>query len=145
MKKIIVLLLAIPLFMGCVHLRQSDDVDPIVQGAWMGEGHFFDRDLNQEYGNFVVTIEIHPDNSVSGTVGGASLMGGVVKSRPNDFLIEAELTGQVFDAGTLPGLKKDNVVLILNPPGAERTEGNIHLKTNPIFDFSMRVRKRGHS
>lgn len=139
MKRIIVLLLTIPLFVGCVHLRQSDDVDPIVQGAWMGEGHFFDRDLNQEYGNFAVTLEIHPDNSVSGTVGGASLVGGVVKSRPNDFLIEAELTGQVFDAGTLPGLKKDNVVFILNPPGAEGTEGNIHLKTNPLFDFSMRV------
>jgi hypothetical protein len=150
MKKIIVLLLAIPMLMACAHLRESDDVDPIVQGTWIGEGHFYDRDLKQEYGNFAVTIEIHPDNSVSGDVGGASLAGGVIKSRPNDFLIESELTGPVVDQGTLPGLKKDTVVFILKPPGDVGTEGNIHLKTNLIFDFSMRVgglahRKRGHS
>jgi len=139
MKKILALLLTVPLFMACAHLRESDDVDPIVQGAWVGEGRFYDRDLKQEYGNFAVAIEIHPDNSVSGNVGGASLAAGVIKSRPNDFVIEADLTGPVFDQGTMPGLKKDTVVFILKPPGDAGTEGNIHLKTNLFFDFSMRV------
>ena len=151
MKKIIVLLLTVPLFMACAHLKESDDVDPIVHGTWVGKGRFYDRSVNGEYGKFEVTMEIHPDNTVSGSVGGASLADGVIKSRPGDFLIEAELIGQVFDTGSLPGEKKDTVVFILKPPGDAGTDGDFHLKTNLLFDFSMRAgaldlsRKRGHS
>jgi hypothetical protein len=86
-----------------------------------------------------VEIEIHPDNSVSGTVGGATLAKGTVTSRPDDFLIEAELTGKIFDAGSLPGERKDTVVFILQPPGDTHTDGDFHLKTNLVFDFTMRA------
>jgi len=139
MMRMIVLLLTLPIFLACAHLQESDDVDPIVHGSWVGEGRFYDRHLNEEYGKVPLTIEIHPDNSVSGTVGGAVLVEGVIKSRPNDFLIEADLIGQVFDAGSLPGEKKDTVVFILMPPGDASTDGNFHLKTNLTLDFSMRA------
>jgi hypothetical protein len=105
----------------------------------MGEGRFYDRHLNQEYGKFSVALEIHPDNSVSGTVGGATLVEGVIRSRPNDFLIEAKLTGLVFQAGSLPDEKKDWLVFILEPPESAIAKGDFHLKTNLTFDFNMRA------
>lgn len=71
-------------------------------------------------------IQIHADNTVSGTVGGATL-------------VEAELTGKVFDAGSLPDEKKDTIVFILQPPGEAGTDGDFHLKTNLVFDFTMRA------
>ena len=140
MKRIIViLLLTLPLLAACAHLEESDEVDPIVHGIWIGKGRFYDQHLDAEYGKVRVEIEIHPDNSVSGTVGGAFLERGAIKSRPNDFLIEAELIGKVFDAGSLPGEKKDTVVFILKPPGDAGTDGDFHLKTNVVFDFTMRA------
>ena len=140
MRTMIILLLAImPLFLACTHLREFDSVDPIIHGAWVGEGRFYDRDLKQEYGKFSVSLEIHPDNSVSGTVGDATLAEGVIKSRPNDFLIEAKLTGPVFKAGSLADEKKDCVIFILEPPEGEFTKGDFHLKTNLTFDFTMRA------
>jgi hypothetical protein len=105
MKRIIViLLLTLPLFAACAHLEESNEVNPIVHGTWIGNGRFYDRHLNDEYGKLWVQIEIHPDNSVSGTVGGATLAKGTVTSRPNDFLIEA---------GTVPfcGLSQDHPVM----------------------------------
>ena len=139
----LILALAIPLttILGCAHLRESDDIDPIIHGTWAGEGRFYDRDLNEEYGTFTVAFEVHPDGTVSGTVGSANLTGGVIKSRPEDFLVEAELAGNVFEDGSLPEEHKDRVVFILEPPGAAAagTNGDFHLKTNLAFDVTMRA------
>ena len=135
------LALAVPLMLtvGCAHLAESDVVDPAVHGAWAGEGRFYDRDLNEEYGAFAVAFEIHPDGTVSGTVGNATMTDGVIKSGPEDFLIEAALIGTVVANGSLPDEHTDNVVFILEPPGADATNGDFHLKTNLAFDFSMRA------
>ena len=138
-----ILALAVPLTMtlGCAHLRESDDIDPIIHGTWAGEGRFYDRDLNAEYGTFAVAFEVHPDGTVRGTVGRARLTDGVIKSRPEDFLVEATLTGAVFEDGSLPDEHKDRVVFILEPPegAAADTRGDFHLKTNLTFDVSMRA------
>ena len=139
MKPMILLLLTVPLMLSCAHLRESDEVDPSIHGTWAGEGRFYDRDLKAEYGTVALTLEIHPDNSVRGSMGGATLVEGVIKSRPGDFLIEGALTGQVFDAGSFPEEEKDNLVIILKPPESETTTGDFHLKTNLAFDFSMRA------
>jgi hypothetical protein len=139
MKRMIILLLAIPLLVGCTHLRESDTVDPVIHGKWAGQAKFYDRELNEEYGEYSMTIEIHPDNSVSGTVGSAGLEDGVIKSRPNDFLIEANLIGDVMDSGSIPGESKDSLVLIINAPDNGSAAGDFHLKTNLFLDFSMRA------
>ena len=47
--------------------------------------------------------------------------------------------GQVFDTGSLPDEKKDTAVFILKPPGAAGKDGDLHLKTNLVFDFTMRA------
>jgi len=139
MKTTICTLLAGALLASCSHLQDSADVGPEIRGAWAGEGRFLDRDLNAEYGTFPVVIEVHPDDSVTGTVGVAEVTDGVVKSRPEDFLIEAGLAGPVFPEGSLPRQHKDCVVFLLEPPVDRASTGNLHLKTNHAFDFSMRV------
>jgi hypothetical protein len=135
----IALLLAASLLAGCAHLRESDVVDPVIHGEWTGQGRFYDRDLNAEYGKFPLAIEVHPDNTVTGTVGGAKLADGVIKSRRDDFLIEAKLTGEVLESGSLPDENKDSLVLIVSPPDGDKADGDFHLKTNLTFDFSMRA------
>ena len=139
LKKGMILLFAAALLSGCAHLRESDTVDTIIHGKWEGEAKFYDRDLNEEYGKYAMTIQIHPDNSVSGKVGSASIEDGVIKSRPNDFLIEGKLIGNVLETGSLPEENKDSLVLIIQPPDNGSAEGDFHLKTNLFFDFAMRA------
>lgn len=138
-KTMILLLMLVPFFTSCAHLAESDDVDPVIHGSWVGEGRFYDRDLKAEYGTVPVTLEIASDNTVSGMVGHAAVTAGVIKSRPQDFLIEAALEGDVFESGTLPGEDKDSLVVILQAPEGAATDGDFHLKTNLAFDFGMRA------
>ena len=138
-KPALFLLLNVPLIFSCSHLREGDVLDPNIRGVRTGEGRFLDRDLNEEYGRFPIAIEIHADDSVTGTVGAAALFEGVIKSRPEDFLVSASLEGPVHEEGSLPEEKKDCVILIMQPLDATTLEGNVHLKTNFTFDFSMRV------
>lgn len=139
MGRVICGLLVAVLLGSCSHLRESDVVGPEIRGTWSGEGRFLDRELAKEYGTFPVGIDVHADNSVSGTVGKATLSAGVVKRRPEDFLIEGRLEGAVFESGSLPAEKKDSVVLILAPPENAATTGDIHLKSGRSFDVRMRV------
>lgn len=83
--------------------------------------------------------EIDTANTVRGTVGSATVTDGVIKSRPQDFLIEAALTGDVFETGSLPDEDKDTLVVILQSPDGAGTDGDFHLKTNLTFDFGMRA------
>ncbi len=139
MKHLAIMLLIVGLLPGCSHLSESHDVDPAVHGAWAGEGRFYDRDLAQEYGTYPVAIEVHADDTVTGSVGAARLLEGSIVSRPEDHLVRARLTGAVFAEGSLPGEDRDCVVLILQTTDGAVTGGNIHLKTNFTFDFAMRV------
>lgn len=139
MKHIFSILLGAPLLGACTHLLESDTVGPEVFGTWSGQGRFLDRDLAAEYGSFPVDLEIHPDRSVSGHVGAATLGQAEVKRRPEDFLIDGTLSGQIFERSPLPGEAQNCVVLLLAPPGDSATEADLHLKSRRSFDPRMRV------
>jgi hypothetical protein len=139
MKLVLAALLTTLGLSSCSHLRESDPIDPGIRGLWSGEGRFLDRDLNEEYGRFPIALEIGADNSVVGTVGVASLTDAVLRSRPDDPVIDGRLDGPVFREGTFPGLDKDCTVFLLQPKGDGAMGGNVHLKTNHTFDFGMRV------
>lgn len=125
---------------SCSHQRVLPEVDPMIRGNWTGEGWFLDVKLDREYGRFPAIITIHPDNTVSGSVGAASIKEGAVKQRTSDFLVQGRLTGPVFERGTLPAEGKDRVVILIQlDKNGSFKDGNIHLKTNFTFDFTMRV------
>ena len=139
MKLALGLVLSVPLIVSCSHLRESDVVDPQVHGGWTGEGRFLDRGPHEEYGCFGIALTIHADNTVTGNVGSAALVDAAIASRPDDLLIEGRLDGPVCAEGTLPGLNKDWIVLILQPRGESAMGGNVHLRSNNTFDLGMRV------
>ena len=137
-KKGLVLLMMVVPALACAGIKESNEVDPIMLGAWAGQGRFFDEGLAKEYGDFPIAIRIHPDHSVSGTIGGATLTDGVITSRPDDFQIRGHLSGEVFDRGSLPAEKKDCAAFVVHRPHDSTIEGEIHLKTNLLFDIAMR-------
>ena len=108
-------------------------------GVWKGESTFLDRDLAAEYGAFPVAVEIAADGSAKGSIGSAKLAEAVVREREGEFLVEGRLDGDVFASGSLPAQEKSLFVLILTAPVDAHASGNLHLKSNGIFDFTLRV------
>ena len=130
--------------LGCSgHERQSDVVleHPFLIGNWSGEGHFLDIELDKEIGKVWVEFEILPDNSVRGKIGEARLVDTEIYPASYGFEIAARL-----DAPIKKGvdLDKDYLYILLVIPdnkagNISSSDANFHLKSNTIFDFSMRV------
>jgi hypothetical protein len=55
-------------------------------------------------------------------------------------VVHGRLTGSVFEQGSLPAEGKDCLVILIElGENGSFKDGNIHLKTNFTFDFTMRV------
>lgn len=140
MKKLLVALALLLATIGCCAVStKRAPPSPALLGAWSGEARFLDRDLASEYGTFAVELELAPDGSATGTVGAATLVDGRVTERETEFLVEARLEGDVFATGSLPPQEKTHAALVLALPKEGRALGNLHLKSNPVFDFTLRV------
>lgn len=140
MKKPLLLVLIVASLIGCC-LVPSKSVPPAATtlGVWSGQARFLDRDLAAEYGPFAVELEIGPDGLASGTIGSASLSAALASERGDELIVEGSLEGDVFATGSLPAQGKSLAVLILSKPSDGRTSGNLHLKSNGFFDFTLRV------
>lgn len=125
--------------LACNHLKKLETVDSEIYGSWAGHSQFLDVALHQEYGTFPVVVEVRSDNTVTGTVGVASITDAKVVQRSNDYLIRGRLKGSVFKQGSLPREHKDCVIMLIELENGNFKDGNLHLKTNFTFDFSMRV------
>ncbi len=86
-----------------------------------------------------MNITVHDDYSVTGNIGTAELYDGEleVDSWNDGYSVEARLKGVVHSFKKMKN--KDCVILLLDPPDEGKTVGNIHPKTNLIFDFRMDV------
>jgi hypothetical protein len=126
-------LLVVPLFVSCAN------VNPKTYGRWEGTARFFDRGLHKEYGKFSVAFEVHADNTVTGTVGAASIKDGKVRGWLwGHDEVTGRLEGSVFEEGSLPGQHKDCAVFGI-PSAKESSKGSeLHLKTNYYWDSTMR-------
>lgn len=140
MKKPLFLALCASALIGCCWLpRRSAPIGSALRGTWSGEAHFLDLTLATEYGVFAVTLTIDGDDVIGGSVGSAKLVDAELESRPEEWIVHAKLEGDVFEQGSLPEQGKDLVVFILSEPTDSTTSGNLHLKSNSMFDFTMRV------
>lgn len=108
-------------------------------GAWRGESTFLDRDLAAEYGAFPVEVAIAADGSATGSIGAARLVEAFVREREGEFVVEGRLDSDVFPTGSLPAQGKSLFVMILPAPVDAHASGNLHLKSNCVFDFTLRV------
>jgi len=113
---------------------------PFLEGKWTGEGRFFDVDLDEKYGIIPVEIAIRKD-TVLGKFGNASLSETSIAEADYGFEIRGLLDSEFRNTDDLD---KDHLIILLVIPEENRdrvksSEANFHLKSNYIFDFSMRV------
>ena len=140
MKKLLLCLVLGAAALGCCVMSQRTEPLSAAWGeAWKGRANFLDRDLASEYGDFAVDLTIDDAGKVVGRVGSAELSEATAHSNGSELVIEGLLDSDVFDSGSLSAQGKDHVVLILTSPAEAASEGNLHLKSNGVFDFTMRV------
>ena len=113
---------------------------PFLEGKWTGEGRFFDVDLDEEFGNIPVEIAIRKD-TVLGKFGNATLSETSIAEADYGFEVKGLLDSEFSNKGNLD---KDHLIILFVIPEENRdrvksSEANVHLKSNYIFDFSMRV------
>lgn len=141
MRKLLFALAILSVLVGCclVSTRPTASPTPFV-GRWSGEAPFLDRDLAAEYTAFPVELEVRPDGTLSGSLGGARLAEVELYAWEEHGLeIHARIEGSIFTEGSLPSRGKDCVVLLLPPQHDGVLSGNLHLKSNFAFDLSMKV------
>ena len=126
--------------------EKSDDENlvasnPFLIGKWTGEGGFLNVDLDKEVGKVIFEIEIKKDNTVSGKIGDARLTETSIGKANYGFEIKGVLDSRIKEK---VDLKKDHVIILLVTPNKNSndvmvSDANFHLKSNYIFDFTMRV------
>jgi hypothetical protein len=115
--------------------------NPFLIGIWAGEGRFLDIDLNNEVGVVKIEIEIKEDNTILGKIGEAQIINTSIIEAKYGFEIKGELDSKLKKGSDLD---KDHLIILLVLPEENRvdvatSDANFHLKSNYIFDFSMRV------
>ena len=106
-------------------------------GRWEGQGYFYNVDFGIEHGTVEFELKIDEDFNVSGTIGSAQISGAemTVDTWNGGYKIEATIEGKIF-----PGkaFDKKYVVFLLKTPQGRNIQGDFHVKSNLIFDFTMR-------
>lgn len=109
-----------------------------LQGNWVGQGHLFDKELNQKLGTIACVITIENDK-VSGQIGEAKLTSSRVKQNASHFVVVGELDRD-FDSRYPCGKRK---IELLTPLTADKQPDELdmdfHIKQNLLLDFSMLV------
>ena len=139
----------IALVISCTSQKSDNEnlvtSNPFLIGKWTGEGGFLDVDLDKEVGKVMLEIEIKKDNTVSGKIGDARLTETSIGKANYGFEIKG-----VFDSPLDSRIKKNKdikknhlIILLVTPIKNNNdvmvSDANFHLKSNYIFDFTMRV------
>lgn len=116
---------------------QAQPVDPTqLVGRWAGAGRLFDVKVQAEHGPMPLRLQIAPDLTLTGTVGGVAIRPSQGKPVNERIDFHAHLDGPVRPEGAL---KKDHLVLLVTQADGQAMQADFHLKTNFSWDFSMRV------
>ena len=115
--------------------------NPFLIGKWTGEGGFLDVNLDKEVGKVMIEIEIINDNTVSGKIGDARLTKTSIEKANYGFEIKGVLDSRIKKN---KNVKKNHLIILLVTPLKNSndvmvSDANLHLKSNYIFDFNMRV------
>jgi hypothetical protein len=104
-------------------------------GHWTGQGRFYNADFQKQHGSIPFDLTVSPDLVLSGTAGGAAITPARGERHGQQVDFELLLTGDV-----LPGtdFKKDHLVLVVTRADGAAVSGDFHLKSNFVFDLTMR-------
>ena len=139
-----VLLMICTLLVNCSSPTQNENLvveNPFLIGKWSGEGTFMDTYLRDEIGKVWVEFEIFEDNSVIGRIGDASFVETSIYDADFGFELGGKLDDKVDKNHDLD--KEYFFILLVIPENStgdiSHSEANFHLKSNPIFDFDIKV------
>ncbi|MDH3323218.1 MAG: hypothetical protein OEM04_09525 [Flavobacteriaceae bacterium] len=138
-------LLILTLLISCVDKNMDQeniiDANPYLIGKWTGEGNFLDVKLNYEIGKVIIEMEIKEDHTIVGRIGDAKLVDTNIRKANFGFTIRGKLDSKFKKDSDL---EKDHLIILLVLPEKDReksttSSANFHLKSNYIYDSSMRV------
>ena len=104
-------------------------------GRWSGTGTFFSADLRKKVDSIPFELEIDSDRSGKGRVGEVALRDVLVKPSRNYVEIRGRLARPISSD---PALAKDRVVFVITALGDSTMNAEFHLKTNVVYDLTMR-------
>ena len=106
-------------------------------GRWEGQGNFYNVNFSIEHGSVEIDLRIDDALNISGSVGSAQISGAelTVDDWNDGYKIEAKVEGRMFPGKSF---EKDYVVFLLKEPEGGVIQGDFHVKSNLIFDFTMR-------
>lgn len=104
-------------------------------GHWTGMGRFHNVRFQTQFGSLPFDLRIGPDLTLTGTVGGARIQPSRVVTRKDRQDFYAELEGEIR-----PGkaFRKRRLVLLVTHVEGNRLVADFHLKTNFVWDWTMR-------
>jgi hypothetical protein len=117
------------------------DSNPYLIGNWTGVGGFMDMKFAKSMGDVPFNILITKDHEITGTIGEAQINNMKISVASYGFGIKGILNSTIKEG---VDFDKDHIIILLVLPEDNRqnvssSSANFHLKTNYIFDFSMRV------
>ena len=107
-----------------------------LSGVWVGSARFFNVKIQDQLGSMHVELRIHPDQTLSGTLGNAEIAAGkpVIRDQHIDYV--ATIKGQTHVGN---GIKKEHVVLLITQLDRQKLIADFHLKNNVQWDWQMVV------
>jgi hypothetical protein len=109
---------------------------PELYGSWEGSGRLYNVKTNDLIGRIPFSIAVHPDNSVSGDLGDSQLMDARIEEWRYGYRAKGTLKGEVKNGVKLD---KNCLFILLSSIDEEKIDGDFHIKSNFVFDFSMEV------
>jgi len=119
---------------ACAVNAQPRDPGKLV-GRWSGTGTFFNAELRGKVGSLPFVLQVEPDRSGTGRVGGAALKDVRVMPTRRYIEVRAKLARPV---AADPAVDKDRLVLVVTALSDSTVEAEFHLKTNFVYDLRMR-------
>lgn len=115
--------------------------NPFLIGTWTGTGNFLNISFNQEMGDIDFKVNITQNSEVRVFIGDTEIDHPEITKADYGFALKGTLKGPLKN-GT--PLTKDKIIILLVFPAitGETTrvsEANFHLKSNFVFDFTMKV------
>lgn len=139
------LVLLVFLVFACDNFKKEDKnivaSHPFLVGVWQGQGRLLDTDVSEKMGEIPIRITIESDGKIEISIGNTFVIEPKIKKAGFGFEIFGILDSEINNA---VHLNKTHLIILLVVPKDSADDidyslADFHLKTNYMFDFSMRV------
>ena len=139
------LIVLVFLVFACDNFQKGDKhivaSHPFLVGVWEGQGWLLDTDVSEKMGEISFSVNIESDEKIEISIGNTFVIDPKIKKAGFGFEIFGILNSEINDE---VHLNKTHLIILLvipsdNSDKMSNSLADFHLKTNYMFDFSMRV------